>query len=379
MALPALIVLLITFFYTLVILCFFFGLRPTKAAGTKPIKTLDPETALQVSVLVPFRNEAKLLPHLINDLLGQSYPADQMEILFINDHSEDGSTVLFDSLSGKDLKISCLDLPEGRSGKKEALAYGVEHASSQWILQMDADCRIGPGFVASHMDFRAQNSSDLVAGLVSTTQTRGGFLEHFERLDLLSLAGVGAASFFWGRAMMCSGANLAYTRELFVETRAFDPSREHASGDDMFLMIGARKLGKTLSYNLDRETVVRTAPVSNPGSFLDQRIRWGAKTTAYKMPDIQLLAALVALTNLSVLLFPLGILLYPEHWPCFLGTWMAKTLADFMLLWKVTGFTGQRRSMQFFLPVALAYYPVYLLVFFGLLFRRPVWKGARLR
>lgn len=379
MALSALVILLIVSIYTLFILTFLFRLTRTKTGRTKGHEPLDPESEWKVSILVPFRNEQKFLPHLLTDLLAQTYPADQMEILFINDHSEDGSGILFDSVSGRDIKISCLDLPEGRSGKKEALAYGIAHAANPWILQLDADCRIDSGFVGSHMAFQAQSSSDLVAGLVTTTQAKGGFLEHFERLDLLSLAGVGAASFQLGRAMMCSGANLGYAKELFVETRKFDPSHQHASGDDMFLMIGARKLGKTLSFNLAPDSVVRTAPVSNLLSFFDQRIRWGAKTIHYHMPDIQALAILVALTNLSVLLFPLGIIFYPALWPCFLGTWMAKTVADFLFLYKVTGYTGQRKSMAFFLPVSLAYYPVYLLLILSMFFRRPSWKGGRLR
>jgi len=379
MALPVFIVLLIVSLYILFILGFTCGLYRMKGPGIKNQEIPDPENASQVSILVPFKNERKSLPHLINDLLTQTYPAERMQILFINDHSEDGSRIIFDSLTGKEKLISCLDLPETKNGKKDALAYGIDHAASEWIIQIDADCRIGPDFVTSHMAFHARYPSDLVAGLVTTAHAGGGFLEHFERLDLLSLAGVGAASFYLGRAMMCSGANLAYAKELYSATRTYDPSNQLASGDDMFMMIGARKLGSMLSFNLEGDSVVRTTPVSNLPDFLNQRLRWGAKTTKYKMPDIQLLAILVALTNLSVLLFPLGMIIYPEHWLCFLGTWIAKTGADFILLYKITGYTGQRKSMKFFLPVAMAYYPVYLLLIIRLFFRQPVWKGDRIR
>jgi len=226
MALPAFIVLLIILLYTLSIFAFSLALfwRRRTRKGTADPGRKDPENLLQVSILVPFRNERKSLPYLVNDLLGQTYPAERMEVLCINDHSEDGSPILFESLGHTGIKLSCLDLPEGKSGKKEALAYGIDHASGRWVLQLDADCRISSGFVASHMDFLDRNPSDLVAGLVSTGRERGGFLEHFERLDQLSLAGVGAASFYLGRPMMCSGANLAYSRELYFQTRVYDPS-----------------------------------------------------------------------------------------------------------------------------------------------------------
>ena len=132
-----------------------------KAGQGGPLSDLpDPEPGVHVSILIPFRNERKNLPYLLNDLLGQTYPADRMEVLCINDHSEDGSACLFDSLRRTSLKLSCLDLPEAKSGKKEALAYGMDQASGNWIIQLDADCRIGPGFVSSHMDFLKKNPSD---------------------------------------------------------------------------------------------------------------------------------------------------------------------------------------------------------------------------
>jgi biofilm PGA synthesis N-glycosyltransferase PgaC len=373
MALTAFILILIIAIYSLSISFFSSGLKPLRRSGNQ-----KPDSLLPVSILIPFKNERSSLPHLVNDLIAQTYPIEMMDIVFVNDHSEDGSQIIFESLSRNQFAISCLDLPEGKRGKKEALAYGIQHAAHEWIIQIDADCRIEPAFVASHMAFLEKNPSDLVAGLVTTRNVSGRFLEHFERLDLLSLAGVGAASFHFGRPMICSGANLAYSKDLYLNSRPFDPSGRLASGDDMFLMIGARKLGRTLSYNLNADSVVRTAPVLSLRSFLAQRHRWGGKTMHYRMPDIQVLAILVVLTNLSMLLFPLGLILLPELWPWFLGTWLAKTTADFILLYRITGYTQQRGSMWMFLPVSLVYYPVFLLILISLMTRRPAWKGQHI-
>jgi cellulose synthase/poly-beta-1,6-N-acetylglucosamine synthase-like glycosyltransferase len=251
----------------------------------------------------------------------------------------------------------------------------MEHASQSWIIQLDADCRIHPDFVSAHVAFLEEYPSDLVAGLVTTDSQKGGFLEHFERLDQLSLMGVAAASFQLGRAMMCSGANLAYSRELYDQTRSFDPSAQLASGDDMFLLIGARKLGKVLSFNLEKYAVVRTSPAGNLKSLLEQRARWGAKSTRYRMLDIQLLALLVVLTHISVWLVPLWMVLYPMLWPYFLGAWIIKSGVDYLLLYITSLLAGQRKSLNYFLPSTLLYYPLYLLVFVRMIFKQPAWKG----
>ena len=50
------------------------------------------------------------------------------------------------------------------------------------------------------------------------------------------------------------------------------------------------------------------------------------------MPDIQLLALLVSLANISILLMPLWFILFPGAWPWLAGACLLKTLADFMLL-----------------------------------------------
>lgn len=373
MALPVIILLFTVCCYSLVMFLFSSGIGREKV--TQDHQQDHPQP---VSVIVPFRDEVDHLPGLLNDLAAQSYPEGLREVIFVNDHSEDGSAQklesLLESLNLEERGFCCLSLPLGRSGKKAALHHGIEHAEHERIIQVDADCRVGPGFIASHMSFLDTNRSDLVAGVVTTGRGKGNFLETFERLDMLSLVGCGAGSFSLGRPMMCSGANLSYSRELYIETRSFDPEHTTASGDDMFLMIGARKLGKTLSFIADRESLVETRPVKDLLSLIAQRIRWGSKTARYGIVDIQWLAILVSLTNMIILLLPAWIFLFAGSWPWLVGGWLLKTLADFMLLFRITGVTGQREDLRLFFPVSLAYYPIFMVTMAGALLGKPGWK-----
>jgi cellulose synthase/poly-beta-1,6-N-acetylglucosamine synthase-like glycosyltransferase len=316
----------------------------------------------------------KHLPLLVHDLKAQSYPKSLYEIIFVDDHSDDESGKLLDSMISRESGFSCLKLPSEKEGKKAALYHGIQHASHDRLIQVDADCRVGRHFIASHMTFFEKHPSDLVAGLVNTSKGEGGFLEVFERLDLLALAGTGAGSFGIGRPMMCSGANLGYSRELYTATRSFDPVETTESGDDMFLMIGARKLQRTLAFNTANEASVETAPVHSLRALLVQRIRWGAKSTRLRMADIQLLAILVTLTNLTLLMMPLWFFLYTGEWPWLAGAWILKSLADFILLFRISGLSNQRTGLFWFLPVSLAYYPVFFLTLVGILLGRSRWK-----
>ncbi len=341
MALPLLLVLFFIYCYSLLILLFYMEIE--KEQGEEGEKVADP---LPLSVIVPLRNERDLLPGLFKDLQNQTCPGELWELIFVNDHSEDGTVseleALLKSTTGEDKNIDYFSLPTGSSGKKAALAYGIARAKHERILQVDGDCSLGPRFIASHINFQQHHPSDLTAGLVSTWEGKGNFLETFERLDLLALMGSAAGSFGAGRAVLCSGANLSYSRALFQETRSFDPEHKTPSGDDMFLMIGARKLGKSLAFNTDREALVLTRPVKNLRSLLAQRIRWGSKSYWYRMADIQLLALLVSLTNITIFLMPLWIIIYSGWWPWLAGALFLKTLADFLILYRIAGITGQR-------------------------------------
>ncbi|MDF1574480.1 MAG: glycosyltransferase [Bacteroidales bacterium] len=373
MALPILFILLLIYAYSLLIMLFYLEIE--KEPGMKGGLVENP---MPVSIIIPFRNESDHLPGLLDDFLGQTCPVELWELIFVNDHSEDGSASELQSLlkarapGGRN--VSVISLPSGIRGKKAALAHGIARARYERIIQVDGDCRLGSRFLASHIHFQANFPSDLIAGMVSPEKGNGGFLEAYESLDMLSLMGSAAGSFGLGRPMMCSGANLSYSKKLYEETRIFDPRQHESSGDDMFLMIGARKLGRSLAFNTDREALVVTGAVKSLRSLINQRIRWGSKSGRYSMPDIQLLALLVALTNTSILLMPLWFFLYAGWWPWLAGALFLKSLADFLLLYRITGLAGQLKAMRLYIPVTLAYYPIFLITVLGALKGKADWK-----
>ena len=370
-----LLIITISFFfcYFLLLILYFAGLLSMKG----PLGE-EPAAHQEVTVVIPFRNERAGLPGILADLLTQTYPAHLFSVILVNDHSKDGSDKLVASLIADKAGFTCLDLPEGNKGKKEAIAFAHSSISTPWVLQTDADCRLGPRFISSHMHYLDEHPSDLVAGMVTSSRAHGGFLEAFERLDLLALNGTGAASFALGRPIMCSGANLLYSKALYRDTRIFDPADRTSSGDDMFLLIGARKLKKKLAFNAHIDGLVSTAPTTSLKALVAQRIRWGAKSGSYGMVDIQSVAVLVMIVNLLMLAMPLWILLQAEFSSWLLAGVGMKLLADFMILALTSFKTKQTRTLWWYIPVSLAY-PLYmLLVFAGLFKYRSTWKGRPL-
>ncbi len=102
-----------------------------------------------VSVIIPARNEAKLLRGTLNSLLNQDYPGN-LKIILVDDNSRD-DTGLVARCTAQQSKnftklevISAADLPSGWTGKLWAMNQGINYAKQQipypdYFLLTDAD------------------------------------------------------------------------------------------------------------------------------------------------------------------------------------------------------------------------------------------------
>ncbi len=93
-----------------------------------------------VSVLVPARNEAKNIGRCLRSLLKQDYP--NMEILVLDDNSEDGTGQIIGSIAKKDPRVRLLagrPLKKGWLGKNYACHQLSKYAKGEYFIFTDAD------------------------------------------------------------------------------------------------------------------------------------------------------------------------------------------------------------------------------------------------
>lgn len=342
-------------------------------------QTLPPVQAEQVTVkvalIIPIRNEAAHLNALCGDLLSQDRDDKEFEVVFVDDHSTDRSAIVLEKFCGEHAHCRLIRLPEGVTGKKHAIAAGVKEATGAWIIQSDADCRLPVGFISGHTGYAA-GGADLVAGpvLVDPGDTMWGRFEALEHLGLTATSLAAAAA---GRPVMCSGANLSYSKHVYLASEENLLSVPHASGDDVFLLAEAKKHHRQIEFSAAPGMVVRTSPTPGPLAFLRQRIRWGSKARYYRDTDMAVLAVLVWLANTLLAGFLFASLFFEGVFWLFLAALLLKSFSEFLLLHVVAQRLGQKPLLRIF-PVAALFYYFYIAVA-GILAMAGsfTWKGRR--
>lgn len=336
----------------------------------------NPKTSL--SVVVAFRNEAGILLKLLETFLQQTYPADLLEIILVNDHSTDESKVVVKKFiaTNKQLNLQLLDT-DGK-GKKAALRTGITNAGGTLIVTTDADCLPKKNWLTEIAALYEAKQPRLILGPVIYDRETS-FLQKLFSLDFISLVASGAGSAGLGLPFMGNAANMTFEKQIYLDAETDDLKNGFASGDDVFFIhYVKRKFGrKAIAYIKNEETIVRTPPPENLKGFLAQRIRWGSKARAYTQPWAMLVSYTIFLFNFlltAILIFSLFIPWFIIIYVLFISL---KTLIDFPLLYAFGRFAGKRSLLSFVFPFEIVY-PVYITyVAFRGLFSFE-WKGRKL-
>ena len=155
----------------------------------------------RVSVVVPARNEARNLPHVLGAL-----PEGIFEVILVDGHSSD-DTIAVSRRARPDIRV----VQQTRRGKGNALACGFAAARGDIIVMLDADGSADPAeiprFVAALVA-----GADFAKGSRFTEGGGSTDLTVLRKLGNLGLNGVVNVLFGTGYSDLCYGYNAFWTR-----------------------------------------------------------------------------------------------------------------------------------------------------------------------
>jgi cellulose synthase/poly-beta-1,6-N-acetylglucosamine synthase-like glycosyltransferase len=113
----------------------------------------------RVSVIVPARNEEKLLPRCLDSVRAQQRPID--EIIVVDDDSHDATARLAAERGAR--VVSAGARPSDWTGKPWAAHVGANAATGDWLLFVDADAILAPNCVGAALAEAEEHGTDLLS------------------------------------------------------------------------------------------------------------------------------------------------------------------------------------------------------------------------
>jgi glycosyltransferase involved in cell wall biosynthesis len=323
------------------------------------IKSYHPQSVpvLFLSVVVACRNEGKNLPVLLRHLSKQDYNPDLFEILIIDDNSNDNTSAIASAFEGiKNLIV----LQNNERGKKSAIRLGVSVSKGSLIVTTDADCRMGQNWLKIIASFFEEKKPEMIVLPVELEEGKGIF-RRFQELEFLSLQGITAGTASQGNPVMCNGANLAFTKEIYNRYSG-NLHDELISGDDVFLLHEIKSNPENKIMWLESaEASVSTNTSETVSSFLKQRARWISKAGAYIDRFTRVLGIVTFVTILLQLSLLISGIFYSVFLWVFLAASLIKSSVDYLIVMNTAKRYCKRQLIKWF-PLSEVIYPFYVLL-----------------
>lgn len=113
-----------------------------------------------ISIIIPAYNVAAYLDACLESVLAQQLAAEQYEIIVVDDGSTDGTSAMTDAWSKRIPNMTVLH--QSNLGLSMARNNGLQRATGQYILFLDADDTLRPQSLSHPMNLAMQKKPDVV-------------------------------------------------------------------------------------------------------------------------------------------------------------------------------------------------------------------------
>lgn len=232
------------------------------------------------SIIVPVRNEGKVIDRLLDALLKLSYPADKKKIIVVEDGSTDETfDICMKYAEDHQMCIKTLHKPFS-NGKPSALNYGIEHAEGEIVGIFDADSVPAPNILLNVSKYFEDSEVAAVQGRTLSINSDENMLTKFVSYE----EAVWCEAYLQGKDVLnlfvhLKGSCQFIRRDVLEEINGFD---EGILSEDMEVSARLTEKGYKIRYASD----VRSWQES-PADFkqlFKQRTRWyrGTMEVAFK-------------------------------------------------------------------------------------------------
>ncbi len=344
------------------------------AIGEKRLKSRKlPSELPDVSVVICARNEEKVIRRCLDSLMLLDYPGDKLEILLVDDESEDSTMDIFREYTVQDTFFRVLSTagePHDLPAKQRPLNLGIQKSSGEIVLVTDADIAVRPGWIKGHLSAYHENIG-IVGGTTRVDVSSGRIFDRLQCCDLITKHAVAMGCAGLGFPISIMGNNFSFRRDTYFQVGGFI-GLGHSIVEDMALMNAiVKRTEYKLGWITEKQGVVVSAPETDLNTFINQRRRW-----INEISDLSVIGkAMITVETLMIFAFLTSLVIAP---------WSLKPLTMTLMAW-ISGYIIMSASLPgiemkdiLYIPGMLIFQMVYGIV---LVWRNKfsdknvIWKG----
>ncbi|MBL7206175.1 MAG: glycosyltransferase family 2 protein [Candidatus Aenigmarchaeota archaeon] len=215
-----------------------------------------------VSIIIPAYNEEKNIGKTLKAIFSSDYPKDKMEVMVVDDGSNDNT---IDIAKSFDVKV----LKQNHNGKVGALNYGIKNASNELIITIDADTILKKDAVKKVLSPFSDKNMGAVGGAMKIECPKN-LLSFFQNIEYVSMSLVKEGfSQLFNTSLGFYGSFCCYRKSVLQKIGGFQDS---TTSEDIDVSLQIRKAGY-------KSLVLGSAVGSTPAEdkikvFFKQRTRW---------------------------------------------------------------------------------------------------------
>lgn len=177
---------------------------------------------VEVSVIIPCRNEERFIVKCLDSIIAQDYPKEKLEVLVIDGMSKDATRTIVEEYCKQYSFIRLLDNPKKITPC--ALNIGIKHSKGGIIIRMDAHSEYFSDYIKETLACLERTNADNVGGIRITKPGEDTFTAALIALVISCPFGVGGSKYRFSResSFVDTVPNGAFRKELFSRIGYFN-------------------------------------------------------------------------------------------------------------------------------------------------------------
>jgi len=256
------------------------GVKDFRKTRQKPNKQVVPEEHLpSFSIVIPAKNEERVIDRLLNSLSTLNYPVNKREIIIVEDGSTDKTNEICMSYAKEHANVKILH-QNVSNGKPSALNFGLAQAKGDIVAVFDADSVLAPDALMAVVDYFEDSKVAAVQGRTASINPKENMLTQFIAYE----EAVWCEAYLRGKDVLnlfvhLRGSCQFIRRDILQQLQGFD---EAVLSEDM--EISARLIENDYKIRYASDVVALQESPSTLKTLFQQRTRWfrGTMEVAFK-------------------------------------------------------------------------------------------------